>query len=286
MIVGAGLIPLATRSASTSPGREQLQDITALLNAIPSWIIELSKLVGGAIAGVLATVLWKKIERRRLVSRSVAFFRNSHSEPPTVVIPTLRDASLASSEYIEFTTPLESILVYRNFSDVYRAAFSGDQRAKIYFSEAVPSERLGHNLVSIGGPLHNGVTKNLMEALRLPFQFSDHTLVDTRTQKSYESTLDNGAIVKEFALLVYDRNPWSQTVANVFLLAGCRAHGAIGTADYWQGGQLIRDLQRLHGYKIGDPCACVIEFDVHHIAQGSARYSNYKIHDYVSTKST
>jgi hypothetical protein len=70
---------------------------------------------------------------------------------------------------------------------------------------------LSDNLVAVGGPNFNRITKLLLERLQLPVSIEDYAIVSARTGRRYEAMLDETRqlIVRDVGLVVVADNPFS-----------------------------------------------------------------------------
>jgi hypothetical protein len=85
------------------------------------------------------------------------------------------------------------------------------------------------NLVLIGGPVHNRLTRIMLERTEVPFHFEEYTLVDDRSGERFDAEIRGDVIVSDVALVVVTDNPYSPS-NRVVMVAGCRTYGCIAGA--------------------------------------------------------
>jgi hypothetical protein len=93
------------------------------------------------------------------------------------------------------------------------------------------SDRLRENVILIGGPIGNELTKRVMKDFEIPFSFVDHTLLDKYHNKKYEAKLgEDGDVLEDYALILRIKNPYNSQ-KNLFLVAGCYGYGTYSGAE-------------------------------------------------------
>ena len=102
------------------------------------------------------------------------------------------------------------------------------QSISMHFSERPPENYKEDNLILIGGPLTNSVTREVMETdelkSKLNFFFEDRKLVRRDTSETLQGGILKNKMVN-YGLMVKERNPFD-TRRWVFILAGCRMVGS------------------------------------------------------------
>lgn len=69
------------------------------------------------------------------------------------------------------------------------------------------------------------VTRLLMNRYDMPFRFEDHDLlIDDGGNQRYAATIVEGAVVKDYGIIVAMRNPFDED-CYIYLVAGCYAYG-------------------------------------------------------------
>jgi hypothetical protein len=85
------------------------------------------------------------------------------------------------------------------------------------------------NLVLIGGPVHNRLTRLMLERTKVPFHFEEYTLVNDQSGERFDAEIKDDVIVSDVALVVVTDNPFNST-NRVVMVAGCRTYGCIAGA--------------------------------------------------------
>jgi hypothetical protein len=100
---------------------------------------------------------------------------------------------------------------------------------------------LHHNLVCIGGPVHNRVSRVLLERLTIPVTFDEYTVVSGVTSKRYSAVIDpaSGKITRDVGVLVLDQNPFQES-SLAALLMGARTFGCPASSRVLTSGLLKR----------------------------------------------
>lgn len=109
---------------------------------------------------------------------------------------------------------------------------------------------LSSNLILIGGPFHNCVTRNFLERMGTswPFRFEDDaTLVYTDpegklpTQRFTPLAVDEKYYGEDFALIMNVKNPYDPEKRVIFI-AGCRSIGCYGGAIFLS--QQLKEIRK------------------------------------------
>ena len=85
------------------------------------------------------------------------------------------------------------------------------------------------NLVLIGGPARNHVTRKVLETLDLASRFEEYSLYNGT--QIYEPVTDEEEHIKvDYGLVVKTVSPFSENRL-IYIMAGCRAYGTVGAAS-------------------------------------------------------
>ena len=101
---------------------------------------------------------------------------------------------------------------------------------------------LEDNMMVIGGPVHNRVTKLLLERMTIDYYFDGYSLVHRPTDERYNARDDGTSIVEDYGLIVLGKNPFNDR-SRVILLMGCRTYGCIAAARMLIGDK-VREVSR------------------------------------------
>jgi hypothetical protein len=100
-------------------------------------------------------------------------------------------------------------------------------------SRLVVEDGLSRDLVLIGFPAGNEITKRVMEKLDLPYRFADHNIVDSATGKVlYSANVVKDKVVHDYGMILRVPNPFHpQSI--VFIFAGTETYGVKAATDYF-----------------------------------------------------
>lgn len=105
-------------------------------------------------------------------------------------------------------------------------------KLKNCFSQEFPADVIAdHNIICIGGPFRNTVTKHFMGTItyQLKFDEGDGHLIDLKNNKHYHPQEKDGFFEKDYGVIIKDQHP-SQPNKEIFIIAGCHTEGVIGAA--------------------------------------------------------
>src|SRR3989304_6388957 len=96
---------------------------------------------------------------------------------------------------------------------------------EVYPSGNFPAQKLGENLIIVGGPIHNKTCALIQEKIRLPFEFTGFGLIEDQTGNEFRAETDsNGQTSKDFGTVAVFENPFSSS-SRICWVAGCHSHG-------------------------------------------------------------
>lgn len=148
---------------------------------------------------------------------------------PTRIIPGTTDTMTTEGVPL---TPIGPVFAYERISNLLATAYPKMKNVRLYFSTDFPHELYSQNLILIGFPKANQVTKEIMTDIELPLVFDEHALVEKNTGRvAYQATIHAGEVRKDFGCLVRVPNPY-QSRSRVFILAGCQTYGVKAAADF------------------------------------------------------
>lgn len=82
------------------------------------------------------------------------------------------------------------------------------------------------NLILFGGPIRNECTNEFLKRLNPPFKFNGYNLIDTRTNKKFQSVIHNEKIIEDYTLVIKAKNPLDNK-KTIIIIAGCRSPGSL-----------------------------------------------------------
>lgn len=176
-----------------------------------------------ALGAAIATS-YRWIHAQISVRRPAARLWSIDRSRPVHII-TAQDDSDFSNEFTVKVYPAEYLAAVEVRTLLYEMVRHGNINL-ITSNEFQAGPSLAHNLVCIGGPIHNRVTKILLERLAIPVEFDGYAVVSTVTSKRYEALVDpvSGRITRDVAVVVLEKNPF-QEESLVALLMGARTFG-------------------------------------------------------------
>lgn len=139
------------------------------------------------------------------------------------------------------------LMAYNHIRYLLHFGFPKVREVPLFTSRSFPVEFYSHDLILIGFPRGNEVTRRIMPDLDLPLIFKDHEIIDSRTgETKYTATIKEGEVVKDHGLLVRAPNPYKKG-ATVLILAGCETYGVKAAADFLNISKLpiLKDLRWL-----------------------------------------
>jgi hypothetical protein len=93
-------------------------------------------------------------------------------------------------------------------------------------SEFRQGQLFRHNLVCVGGPVNNRVTRLLLQRITVPVHFDGYAVVSEVSGQRYEAIIDQqtNKIIRDVGVAVMVRNPFEPS-SSVVLLMGARTFG-------------------------------------------------------------
>jgi hypothetical protein len=145
------------------------------------------------------------------------------------------------------------ISLHSGFSDMKAASkvealvssLSKGAEERVVICEAdFASDKLEDDIVLVGGPISNSLTKRLMQDAGLPLTFVNHTLVNTRQKKEYLARFDErNDCVEDYGLVIKARNPYNEK-SEFMLIAGCYGYGTYAASRAITNIKIIKEILR------------------------------------------
>ena len=202
----------------------------------------LAQVAVGAIAAMIASRVRRYLTTRRPAVRIWGLQRGK----PTHIV-TAQDESNFADEFTVKVYPTEylaAVEVRSLVSDVLEC-----HRVTLSTSREFGVAHFIHdNIVCIGGPVHNRITKILLDRLQLPFGFEGFTLVSTATGNRYDAVTesDPDRILRDVGVVILADNPFNNET-RVAILMGARTFGCAAAAGYITEGNLRAADEKLGG---------------------------------------
>jgi hypothetical protein len=185
-------------------------------------------------AGLAAGARWTRNQVR--VRRPAAKIWSVGGRPVHII--TAQDDSDFVAEFTVKVYPAEYLAAVEVRAILCETLCRGD--VDLLTSSDFPMGRLlSDNLVCVGGPIHNRVSRVVLDRLKLPVGFDGYSVVSTASGRRYEAKCDpvSGKIVRDIGLVVIDTNPFNAD-SLVVLLMGSRTFGCPAASRFITSNQL------------------------------------------------
>ena len=208
-------------------------------------IWDLLLLIVPIIIGYLFNVFREYLKKKTI--KELLRFENEKNETPDINCFTANPGIRDSDELVELGYVFEYMAIGEIKSKFYEVLPNGTNinvnMSNLEFEKITPT-LLKNNLVVIGGPFHNSVTRDLFSRIdNLPFHFEEdaslvYTYEDGRTDKYTPNLYDpnknkdgSSFFDNDYALILNIKNPYD-IGKRIILIAGCRSVGCYGAAVY------------------------------------------------------
>lgn len=138
---------------------------------------------------------------------------------------------------------------YQQFSELLKTAYPKQRSFTFTTSKTFSKQNLDQDLVLIGYPQGNEITKIVMNDLVPPIKFDGHNLIDTATGTiQYKPAISDGYVMEDYGCIIRAPNPYSPA-STVFILAGCETFGVKAAAEFFKpkNFHLLHGISRFHG---------------------------------------
>lgn len=186
----------------------------------------ITNILASLIASFLFFLFGFSTQKLLVRSRLSALHRFWGSKPPdafTVVVTTRPGPHPRSTPRVS----LNEMLAYARLTEL---ANSLGTRVIPIDSQFRPEDLAGRSVIVLGGPGSNALCEAIWRRIapRLPFQFglNDYSL-SISDRKYIPEENRSGQLVKDFALLIRSRNPFSPD-CEVLMCCGCHGYGTYG----------------------------------------------------------
>lgn len=161
-------------------------------------------------------------------------------EDKEVILCVSTSAQMDSEkEYEAYATGLGQIYSIPLIITSLRKAYKNFQLIKILFSEEEIDEKIESNLILLGGPEHNRVSRDFLDDIGEHFivDQKDNTIhfwLDKSTKVEFKSETDENQKIKyDYGLIVRITIPNSNPKRKKFLFSGTHTFGTIGATRYF-----------------------------------------------------
>lgn len=172
-----------------------------------------------------------------------SIFPNKSPSTGYVIFLSTREGPLPQS------TPrvsLNEVASYANLQEVLRL------RGAIcdLFRSATPTiEVPRRNIISLGGPAANPMTKRLLSAAKqIPYHIDEAKFTIVTGKQRYKAAVKNGEYISDYAIIAKIANPLDQEHFSI-VLAGCHGRGTEGAVELITNSKPAKMLTKLVGKK-------------------------------------
>jgi len=198
----------------------------------------ISNLIGMGF-GVAITKIYEYIRFRRPLRK---FWRRFLKEGCAIIVPSVPES------YSEASL-LGGVSDLRAQAEIAGVLGSLNPQKEIRCLEArFAAPWLSGNLVLIGGPITNSVTRRFIQEFkrdgRLLFEFQNHDLciyVGEERRRWMAEWNSEGDITLDYGLIYRGSNPWDERY-EIIILAGCHGFGTYGAAKAVLKPEIVREL--------------------------------------------
>ncbi len=169
------------------------------------------------ILGIISRTIFDIVLRKNPIRN---FWSGCLASPVNIIVPSVRLDYIAPSHRAGYSSlnaaaKVESLLsLFTNVPENIRVLES-----------KYAAERLEENIVLIGGPITNELTRRMMQDFDFPFSFRKRTLIDRYQNKEYAPKLaKDGSVLEDFALVLKITNPYNDR-RSLVIIAGCFGYG-------------------------------------------------------------
>ncbi|VVB84921.1 Uncharacterised protein [uncultured archaeon] len=124
--------------------------------------------------------------------------------------------------------------LHRTLEDIYN-----DSKIKHMYSTNNQSIYIDENIVSVGGPVHNSCTKDLMKHMKSLVYFDENDALHVNSHiytKSVDDEIDYGLIIRA-------KNPFA-TTKKALIIAGCGSHGVLAASMLFNKTKKFKEIQK------------------------------------------
>jgi hypothetical protein len=100
-----------------------------------------------------------------------------------------------------------------------------------YTCDALAPDSLGRNLLLVGGPISNEVTKEIWKKADTRYYFEENDIRDKMNPDfSKKPNIENGIVVRDYGIITKCKNPFQQG-RSVIVVSGCYGWGTWGSLE-------------------------------------------------------
>ncbi len=158
-----------------------------------------------------------------------------------IISGSIYDEATGGTTLISGPSASAAANLHRTLEDIY-----SDSKIKHMYSTNNQSFYIDENIVSVGGPVYNSCTKNLMKHTKSLVYFDENDALhfnDHVYKKSVEDEVDYGLIIRL-------KNPFD-TTKKALIIAGCGSHGVLAASMLFNKSNKFKEIQKDFEKKIG-----------------------------------
>jgi hypothetical protein len=127
---------------------------------------------------------------------------------------------------------LGPLTALQRLSALMKAAYPKSKDLTPIPSRFAVGENLRCDLLLLGYPAGNEITRRVFEAMSLPLIFSDHNIIDAATGEiQFSAKVVDGKVLHDYGMIVRAQNPFDpQSI--IFVFAGAETYGVKAAADF------------------------------------------------------
>lgn len=196
---------------------------TSLVNRIDWQFV--SAIIAAIVTAVLAGVRWLLV--KRLPSRRMWRFTPGRE----ILIVVSSAGPVNTGVYQRPTTGIGQVRGMLILGPLLLNAFHGLDLERVRLSDETMGRELENNLLVLGGPEHNRVTKMLLDQLAPQLPFTAANNIITWDGDTYEGDAVNGTIANDYGYVVRAANPFNSK-SRIVIMAGSHTYGTVAAARW------------------------------------------------------
>ncbi|HYP38786.1 MAG TPA: hypothetical protein VEX13_00360 [Chloroflexia bacterium] len=228
-----------------------MDDLTIDLLASMIWAIV------GVIGAFLARWIW-------IVQPSKRLWNLFKPENVTLVAATTHK-ELTPEGYERLSTGLGEFRALNLITASLNLAYRNIKIQNILLSNETVQDRIENDLVLLGGPVKNRLTKAFLESEQieaLNIAHLDRAGIHWRAngaQEDFQAEIEDSKVVHDYGLIISTANPLCENGTRSFMFAGCHTYGTVAAAKYF-----TTDYLRIADKfgKVPSPLFIVVKCDV------------------------
>ena len=198
------------------------------------------------ILGFAGSKLWRVIK----ISRPIAeFWRYFTTTPTVIIVPTIpekyKEESLEDGmSDLKAGSKIDGVLSKIN--------------EKIFMQEVkfATDKLINHNIILIGGPITNAITKEVMTKKIISYTFSDHTIQHRQKGLRFiPKSNANGQLLEDYGMIIRVHN-YINPNKYILIIAGCYGYGTMIATEAITDPKILRKILRS---KISDECVIIVK---------------------------